>query len=86
MRASSGTTLMPRGGNPSALYDRPMHDGRAQYEFVDGHLVFSMIKDAARFVPELAPLAATALALHRAEKGRRPEPDVIGFGEPDERP
>jgi hypothetical protein len=44
------------------------------------------LKDAIRFVPELASLAATALAHHRAEEGRRPESDVIGFGKPDGRP
>jgi hypothetical protein len=46
------------------------------------------LKDAIRFVPELAPLAAAALAAQPDEEAEEndAEPEVTGFGEPNERP
>jgi hypothetical protein len=46
-----------------------------------------LLKDAVRFVPELAPLAANALREPDADDAEAEEnanPDVIGFGEPEE--
>jgi hypothetical protein len=49
----------------------------------DAHLDMSILKDAVRFAPELAPLAASVLDAGR--KNDR-EPEILGFGEPDEHP
>jgi hypothetical protein len=52
-------------------------------------LTRSILEDAVRFVPELAPFAAAALALGEPDAKAEDddaEPEDIGFGEPEERP
>jgi hypothetical protein len=46
----------------------------------------SILKDAVRFVPEIAPLAAHALGAHASAVAvsSQEKTDVIGFGEPEE--
>ena len=53
--------------------------------YPDARLRRSILKDMVRFVPELAPLAADSIDGVPPTAGADPVPEVIGFGEPDER-
>jgi hypothetical protein len=54
--------------------------GQGSSLYVDGGLEKAILRDAVRFVPELAPLAANMLKEADADDA---EPAVIGFGEPE---